>query len=330
MTKDTHLDPSLKLRNAAWTDVNAVAKLIYDVCEADGDVTVATPAETLEHAWHEAGFNPLTDAFVVETSDGRIVGYEDLYNEKDYVDWNADGYVHPDFKGLGIGTTLLACVEERACELMKLADPELRVFIISATSGKDELGKNLLADMGYSPVRHFWRMEIKLDSQPTFELPAGVEFRPFEREAHARLVWEAEMEAFSEHWGSHKHPFEEWEFSKLERAEFDPVMWLIAWDGDKIAGFSQNRFRMGIGWVGTLGVLKPWRKKGLGLALLNASFADFYQRGMKTVGLGVDASNSTGATRLYERAGMSVASDFINFEKEIRPGKPLEDADQRK
>ena len=104
---------------------------------------------------------------------------------------------------------------------------------------------------------------------------------------------------------------------------------LVAWDGDQIAGFSQNRFRMGVGWVGTLGVLKPWRKKGLGLALLRTSFAEFYKRGMKTIGLGVDASNKTGATRLYQGAGMRIASEFVTFEKELRPGKALEDASDR-
>ena len=48
MTNETHLDPSLSLRPVQWADLNAVAKLIYDVCEADGDVTVATTPEDLD------------------------------------------------------------------------------------------------------------------------------------------------------------------------------------------------------------------------------------------------------------------------------------------
>ena len=103
----------------------------------------------------------------------------------------------------------------------------------------------------------------------------------------------------------------------------DSALWAIAWDGDQIAGFSLNRFRMGIGWVGTLGVRRPWRKKGLGLALLQYSFGEFYKRGNPTVGLGVDASNPTGATRLYQRAGMHVASEFLMYEKELRAGREL-------
>jgi ribosomal protein S18 acetylase RimI-like enzyme len=83
---------------------------------------------------------------------------------------------------------------------------------------------------------------------------------------------------------------------------------------------AQDRFRQGIGWVGTIGVRRPWRKKGLGLALLRHTFGEFYKRGMTTIGLGVDAANITGATRLYQRAGMHVASEFALYEKELRAG----------
>jgi len=118
--------------------------------------------------------------------------------------------------------------------------------------------------------------------------------------------------------------FEEWSHRKFGKSDFDPTLWMIAWDGDQIAGYSQNRFRMGIGWIGTLGVRRPWRKMGLGLALLQYSFGEFYKRGTTTIGLGVDASNPTGATRLYQRAGMYVASEFATYEKELRAGRSLE------
>jgi ribosomal protein S18 acetylase RimI-like enzyme len=98
---------------------------------------------------------------------------------------------------------------------------------------------------------------------------------------------------------------------------------MVAWDGNQIAGFSQNRYRMGIGWIGTLGVRRPWRKIGLGYSLLIHSFGEFYKRGTKTIGLGVDASNPTGATRLYQKAGMHAASEFVTYEKELRPGREL-------
>jgi mycothiol synthase len=326
MTKETLLNSNLNLRPVTWADLHAVAKLIYEVTEADGDITVAVTPEELEHEWHTEGFNPETDAFLVETQDGRVVGFQDFYNVKNHAHLTIDGYVHPDFKGMGIDRALMERAEARALEEMKLAAPDLRVYIRSTMDGKDEPAISLHKEMGYATVRYFWRMEVTLDEMPTIPpFPQGIELRPFDKEAHSHLVWQADNEAFNEHWGSHGSTFEEWSFRKFERPEFDPNLWLIAWDGDQIAGFSQNRYRMGIGWVGTLGVRKPWRKKGLGLTLLKHSFADFYKRGMKTIGLGVDASNSTGATRLYERAGMHVVSEFVTFEKELRPGRSLEE-----
>ena len=80
---------------------------------------------------------------------------------------------------------------------------------------------------------------------------------------------------------------------------------------------------MGIGWVGSLGVRRPWRKRGLGEALLLQSFYNLHANGYKTIGLGVDAQNPTGATRLYKKAGMHAASEFVTYEKELRPGREL-------
>jgi ribosomal protein S18 acetylase RimI-like enzyme len=95
-------------------------------------------------------------------------------------------------------------------------------------------------------------------------------------------------------------------------------------DGDQIAGISLCWPKRGpnekIGWVGTLGVLRAWRRQGLGLALLKHSFADLQQRGKEKVGLGVDADSLTGATKLYEKAGMHVTRQFDSYEKELRPG----------
>jgi mycothiol synthase len=302
-----------------------VAQLIYDVCEADGDITVAVTPEELANEWKIDGFNLERDAFLVETSDGRVVGYEEFINEKDHVHLHADGYVHPEFKRMGIGTSLLRVVEARAREEMELAELHQRVFIRSIIDNKDEPGHNDHKAEGYSPIRYHWRMEIKLKEAPPVPVfPEGVELRPFICEEHAFKVWQADNEAFRDHWGSHDVTFENWKHRKIGKSDFDPSLWMIAWDEDQIAGYSQNRFRMGIGWIGSLGVRRPWRKKGLGLALLQLSFGEFFRREMKTIGLGVDASSLTGATRLYERAGMVVASEFATYEKELRPSREVQ------
>jgi mycothiol synthase len=55
----------------------------------------------------------------------------------------------------------------------------------------------------------------------------------------------------------------------------------------------------------------------VGAALLGESFRRFWQRGERSVGLGVDAASDTGAFRLYERAGMAPALGWVTYEKQL-------------
>lgn len=314
-------EPGFFLRKADWADLEAITQLIYDTCEADGDTTVAVTSAELKNEWKTDGFILEEDAIVAETREGRIVGFEQFTNEKHHYHLNTDGYVHPQFKGWGIGTALLKKIGDRAQKEVVLAPPGTRVFIRSTIDNQDQAAHDLHRLQGFFPIRYHWRMEVKLNQAPQPPIfPSGIELRPFVRNEHSVAVWQAENEAFQDHWGSHDVAYTDWVHRKLERPGFDPSLWVIAWDGDQVAGFSLNRFRMQIGWIGTLGVRRPWRNKGLGLALLQHSFREFYRRDMKTIGLGVDASNPTGATRLYQKAGMVVASEFATYEKELRPG----------
>jgi mycothiol synthase len=322
---ETILAADLKLRPVQWSDLENVTQLIYDVCAADGDTVVAVTADELKHEWETPGFELERDAFLVETHDGRIVGYEEFFNEYEHARLRTDGYVHPQFREQGIGTALLRIVEQRARAEMKLAEPDVRISLRSTIDNRDALSHDLHRNEGYQPLRYHWRMEITLDAPPAQpQFPEGIELRPFIKGDHDVAVWQAQNEAFRDHWGSHDATFEEWKRSRFDDPEFDSTLWPIAWDGEEVAGFSLNRYRMGIGWIRTLGVRRPWRKRGLGEALLLHSFSEFYKRGTKTIGLGVDAQNPTGATRLYQKVGMHVASEFVTYEKELRPGREPE------
>ncbi len=111
----------------------------------------------------------------------------------------------------------------------------------------------------------------------------------------------------------------------ISRETFDPTLWFLAFEGEQIAGgaLCNDEVDMDLGWVGQLAVLRPWRRKGVGLALLLHAFGEFYKRGRRKVGLGVDSQNLTGAVRLYERAGMHAARQYISYQKELRAGKEL-------
>ncbi len=316
--------PIFHLRPARLADVQAVAALTHAVCSVEGDSSAALSLEDLRQYWQEPGFHLETDTWVAETADGRIVGYEELYDRHGFAALEGDGYVHPDLVGQGIGTALLRALDERARQVMLQADPELRVFIRNSMHVSDTRARELHENEGYASLRFSWRMEIRLEeppAEPTW--PEGLELHPFVTETHARPLFEAVDEAFRDHWGYVPMHYENWLSHTLQREDFDPNLLFLAWDGDQIAGMSLCRYRSGRGWVNTLAVRRPWRKRGLGLALLVHSFGEFYRRGEKIVGLGVDAENQTGATRLYKKVGMHVSNEYVTYLKELRPGREI-------
>jgi mycothiol synthase len=326
MNEQIILPAGFALRPAAWTDLEPATQLILEVCTADGDPTVAVPSSELKLEWQTPGFTLEKDAWVVTSPDNRVVGYEEFVNRHAHASMQGDGYVHPTFQGLGIGTALLHALDERAEAEMALAEPDLRVFLRNGLSIGDTIGRQLHENEGYKAIRFSWRMEITLEAAPPApQFPAGIELRPFLPAEHDHAIFEAEEESFRDHWGHTPTPYESWKHRKIGRENFDPALWFVAWEGNQIAGFSQCRYRSEMGWVSTLGVRRPWRKHGLGLALLLHSFGEFYRRGQKTIGLGVDAQNPTGATRLYLNAGMHVASEYVIYEKEFRPGREPEE-----
>lgn len=219
--------------------------------------------------------------------------------------------VHPDAEGNGLGSWLLGRAEQRA----------LKVGSRSVQAGRfaeNSAGHALLEGLGFRDVRHFYRMRIELDREPESpQWPAGVEPATF-RQEDARAFHEALNEAFAGEWGFLSLPFDEWRRIRLQAPDTDLSLWFMAREGDEIAGVARcEGKRDGGGWIGALGVRSRWRRRGLGLALLRHAFREFHRRGEPHVGLGVDAANPTGATKLYERAGMRVISEDVVYEKEL-------------
>jgi mycothiol synthase len=317
------LPPGFTLRTAVWSDLDAVADLIRAVCEADGDPDDAVPASEIRSEW-ESNFDLGSDVWVVTDPSGKVVGYEEFFCRPGHASYQGDGYVHPQFEDRGVGTALLRALDERARTEMTNAEPDLRVFLRNFMTAGDEKGRALHENEGFKAVRYNWSMRITLEGPPPApQFPEGVEIRPFLEADHLYPVYEAITESFADHWGFIKPPFEEWKTHRMAPDRYHPDLWFVAWAGDQIAGVSICRYRSGMGWVWSLGVRRPWRKQGLGMALLLHSFGEFYQRGQRVVGLGVDASSPTGATRLYERAGMQVETEYVCYEKEYRPGREI-------
>lgn len=304
---------AIVVRAPTPTDLAAVVELINACSLAVGGVPDMTPA-MLRADWTDPNFAPETDAWLALTADGRVVGYETVYLEGAEGPVEVDGYVLPEQQGRGIGTRLLRLAEARARSL-RAQGLVLRGTIEAASGGAQQL----FAAEGYRCVRHFARMEIELAAAPPApEWPAGMSVRPFVLAHDARATHAVVEQAFQDHWGHTPVAFDAWRQSLIERDDFDPALWFLACQADApvgvVLGYTRSDTR---GWVRNLSVLRPWRGRGLGMALLRHAFGAFFARGIHTIGLGVDAQSPTGATRLYERAGMRVIERYDTMEKRI-------------
>ena len=76
-----------------------------------------------------------------------------------------------------------------------------------------------------------------------------------------------------------------------------------------------------IGYLDSVCVRKEFRKKGIASSLLKHSFKELKKAGKNKAYLHVDADSLTGATKLYEGAGMKTNQFSIIMEKIIQKGK---------
>ena len=248
-----------------------------------------------------------SDTWLFE-EDGRLVAAG--WVEKHHDTGIAIGIVHRERRGRGLGSELVDRSEER---LRALGVGRVH----AVTLAPDAAAGPLLTGRGYREVRRFWEMTIELGNDPPPEplLPEGLRIESFSSEL-ARAFHGALEEAFAEHWEYQPEPFEEWWERQVARPDHDPSLWFVVRTGEDVAAATRNDpERSGGGWIGALGVRADWRGRGLAKALLLRSFREFHQRGQRRVGLGVDAENTTGATKLYESVGMVVDSEQVVWEK---------------
>lgn len=272
--------------------------------------------------WTLPGHELARDAWLVIAPGERIAGFL-IVGHVEIMLMNARLRVHPDYAGLGLYTYLLELAIERGRELLPEAQKEARVALSCFCGESNDELSHVLEKMSFIHVRSDWLMQIDMDQPPPAPVwPTNIELRPYTPEL-LYAVFEAHNEAFRDHWGYVPRTFEVWQTWMVGREDFDPGLWFLALDGDEIAGFALCEYEMGEAWVGNLGVRRPWRREGLGLALLYQAFGEFYRRNARRVVLNVDSQNLTGATRLYARAGMHLVRQIKHYQFELRAGVEL-------
>ena len=277
--------------------------------------------------WEDPARSLADDNWVIVAPDGRLVAYANLYTEAPWTIYEFEAHVHPEQTGRGLGGALLAAVEARACRDLPRAPAGTRVALVGLARSGNAPAHALFTARGFQATRLWKQMAIETDALPATPVPTpdGIDIRAFRRGLDERAVWLASEEAFEDHWNYAPMPFEEFMYFRIEGApDFDAALWFVAWDGPDIVGVAICRTRAegtaDTGRVSLLGVRRPWRRRGVGLALLDVALRAFQQRGQPRVGLSVDGSSLTDAWRLYERAGLRTTHESTVFEKELRGG----------
>ena len=316
---------------AGESDVPDLVRVINTEWEHDGVPARYTVEEKLnDHSHPSDGFDAARDVTVADV-DTEMVGYSvrgwtDAHDS--FVrEYRMDGAVVPLWRGRGIGRAILRESMRRATELAASHDtPRARVFGSQSHDGQPA-DEALLTGEGFAPVRWFFDMTRRdLNDIPDLDLPAGLEVRPVTM-ADARAVWEADVEAFRDHWGGYEASdanFQRW----LESPETDPSLWVVAFDGAEIAAgvivgiYEEENKALGLrrGWLDDVFTREAWRRRGLARALMTRALRLIRDHGLTSAVLDVDAANPTGALGLYESLGFVVERRSTAWRKPFEPG----------
>jgi ribosomal protein S18 acetylase RimI-like enzyme len=308
-------------------DLVEIARIENAEAEADALPERTNVGEVAaQFAHRSASFDPERDVTIAEV-DGESVGLatRSVVDTTDgHREYRLHGAVKPAWRRRGIGRLLL---EENERRLRALAADERSPLrpVFGSWSGESQAGDvALLEAAGYEPVRWFFDMvRPTLDLIPDVPMPDGLELRPIDGSL-ARKVWDADIEAFEDHWGGFDHSDEQLQ-RWLGSPSTDLSLWVVAFDGDEVAGgvinsidHAQNA-ALGIrrGWLSSVFTRRRWRRRGVARSLIARSLAVHRERGMTSAGLGVDAANPNGALGLYEGLDFAVNHRATAWRKDL-------------
>ena len=297
------------------TDYEPIADLVSRTNADDGIEEVMTVPSMRLAVAPDGHYHPERDVRVAVV-DGQRAGYVQVQSRRrspGQVVHRFDLWTFTDWRRRGVGSALLAWVEERGREIRaagEIGAPGEPHVLSGGVEMRVAAGVAFAEARGYERIRYAFEMRRPLDAPiEDAPLPPGIELRPVREQDHRR-IFDATAEAFRDHWEAAERTDDDFRILFAEPA-LDTSIWAVAWAGGEVAGASINwidpeeneRLGMDLGWLGQVSVRRPWRRQGVGAAIITASLRTFRDRGMVAAGLGVDAENPTGALALYEKLG---------------------------
>ncbi len=269
-------------------------------------------------------FNPRKDVVIAEVY-GKPIGFTHIYWFEEPDGTFAAGHrerLVPEWRGKGIMRAQLAINEARAEELaVAHATGPKRMGTMTAETEVHRL--RMLESVGFERKR--WYYEMLCDLREPIEvhpMPAGLEVRSVHPDDQRR-IFDASWEAFRGSWGFRE--MKEKDYQRFAKGpEFQPELWVVAWDGDVVAGsvFSwvlpeeNQRFDRLWGYNDEITVTEGYRRRGLAKAMTARSLVTLRDLGMEYANLAVDTQNPADALGLYEALGYKVRKTFFDL---IRP-----------
>jgi ribosomal protein S18 acetylase RimI-like enzyme len=266
------------------------------------------------------------DSWLALDPAGRIVGWTYPHNatgtDRDF----ADVYTWPEL-GRPALRPLLALIMDRMAERAGMFghDPyEVRAGAIPT----EQPYIDALADAGFVFFKQHARMQMSLAGAPAVapEPPPGVTVREVrgDDEDEMRRFHAVVEAAFRD--SDHQSPaYEDWRKQVDNQTSVSFDEWFLAEVDGEVVGALQSSDAGrddDEGWVTRLAVLRAYRKRGIGAALLRRAFAVFAAKGRANAGLGVDLANPTEAARLYYAVGMTPMYQ-ANIYRTFVAAKPL-------
>lgn len=307
---------------------------IYNAYIARLGVNRTYTPELQRSEWTTPNHQMALNSVVVLNAAGKIVASGDYWAIfTPPVQSSASLCVDADSPG-AIWDALLIWLDDRVHSTARECPPDLQVSVMTGAYEQDVNLRAVFVRHGYSPVRRFYTMRIDMTEPPTPALlPPGYRWEPYRHPEQLPLIVTVDRLAFRDHYGHIDLDFDE-EVAEVRHyfesmPYFDPSLFFSVVEeatGTMVAtiwNLIEEDGNPASGYVDGVAVLREHRGKGIALAMLTRAFSVLYERGKRSVALGVDSENLTGALRLYEKAGMKPVSARIRYEKVVRPGTDL-------
>jgi mycothiol synthase len=262
---------------------------------------------------------------------GDIAGVGLYRDPEPHVASVTNGWVHPSHRGRGLGTAIVEWGVEQAHLRIPSAPEGARVTSLCQAADADTDAADLFTELGFTADRHEIEMELVFDAEvDVAPIPDGITIRTVTNDEDVESVAGVSSDAFKDHYGwaesSWGQTLERWANFRAMDEWDDDLVFIAETQGGavgELVGIRSHGSDAATGYIGSLGVVRPWRGRGLARALLTRAFAAYQARGMRAVALDVDADSLTGATKLYDSVGMKPVRAETAYLIEIRAGNDL-------